>query len=76
MSVVKIAQREPVEDVVELLEQLLARAKSGEIVCICAVAQSARPEYHLAGGPDLSMLGAMTLATQRLTQDLFVDNYD
>ncbi len=76
MSVVKIDQREPVEEVVELLEQLLARAKSGGIVCVCAVAQSARPEYHLAGDADLSMLGVMTLATQRLTQDLYVDNYD
>lgn len=76
MSIVKLTEKEPVPEVVELLELLLQRAKAGEITALLAIPEGLRPEYHLARQASLATLGMVTMASQRLVHDLYEDNYD
>lgn len=71
VEVIGIIKHEPQPDVVEALEDLLARAKSGQITGLCLCAELVGRETASVRAGDFGMfqmIGSLTLLAQRLGQ--------
>jgi hypothetical protein len=75
ISELKVVQNQPDEGLVEMVEKLLGRCRSGEITSMVVVADSAAATilfrtYPPKGDTNVRLIGALEIAKQRIMERL------